>query len=253
LLLLQIHAITGDLLTKPETGVLPVLQSIADHLDIFVMNFGLWHHTHSSGYYASDLHLLGSFYSKSKDKYPYQFFMETPKQHFATRNGDWMASLKTEAGTDFTCKPIPDMTLSKKGTLNITRKSNFNNESFDGRVAEDVANGGWRNAAARSVLNGMYGMPLVPIYNATVPAWDMHRRNAAGLWECSHYCHPSMPEFWVYMLYETLAGAGVRQFTAAEAEGRSIERSCVTIEDHQEAKLLMRGGGDRSKSQPPAT
>jgi hypothetical protein len=44
-----------------------------------------------------------------------------------------------------------------------------------------------------------------------VPGWYMHRKNDAGP-ECSHYCHPSSPQLWVYMLYRTLQEAGVRIF-----------------------------------------
>ena len=37
-----------------------------------------------------------------------------------------------------------------------------------------VVVGSWRNQAAQEVL-GRYHMPVVPIWNDTVPLWDFHR------------------------------------------------------------------------------
>ena len=231
LLLLQIHAVTGDLLTRSKVGVLPILfGSIADPLDIFIMNFGLWHHTHSRDGYKTTLHQLGTFYNDTKGEFPYQFFMETPKQHFSSENGDWakqwFTALKDQG--NLTCKPIAGVTMNAQGEL-IAERGNA--------LAMEVAAGGWRNADARKVLRDTYGMTFVPVYNATVPAWEMHRQNAAGQ-ECSHYCHPSMPQLWVYMFYRTLQNVGVRQFTAEEAAKRASLKSCVVMRPgYHEAKF----------------
>ena len=221
-------------------GVLPVLQGITDPLDIFVMNFGLWHHAHSRASYTRNLHQLGRFYRETKAAYPYQLFMETPKQHFASPDGDysrqWQQSLPHKG--NFTCKPISGVTMNDKGEL-FAEGNNV--------ISEQVAAGGWRNTDARNVLRDEYGMPLVPVYNATVPAWDMHRRNAAGP-ECSHFCHPSLPQLWVYTLYRSLEELGVRQFTVEEAAQRKADRSCVSIPDYYEAKAKA-----ASLVKPPAT
>ena len=48
------------------------------------------------------------------------------------------------------------------------------------------------------------GIPVVSTWNDTLPLWEFHRDNGHGL-ECTHFCHPSAPQLWVYRLYETLA------------------------------------------------
>ena len=48
------------------------------------------------------------------------------------------------------------------------------------------------------------GIPVVSTWNETLPLWDFHRDNGHGL-ECTHFCAPSAPQLWLYLLYETLA------------------------------------------------
>ena len=43
----------------------------------------------------------------------------------------------------------------------------------------EVVRGSWRNEAARQVLK-RWGMPVVPVWNDTVPLWDFHR--CASAW-----------------------------------------------------------------------
>ena len=47
------------------------------------------------------------------------------------------------------------------------------------------------------------GIPVVSTWNDTLPLWEFHRDNGHGL-ECTHFCHPSAPQLWVYRLYATL-------------------------------------------------
>ena len=105
----------GDSLTRSNVGVLPVLHSIAGTFDIFVMNFGLWHHSHSPAVYTKNLHLLGKFYNESKGRFPNQFFMETPKQHFSSFDGDWSAKwfATIEHKSSFTCKPVIGVSFTR--------------------------------------------------------------------------------------------------------------------------------------------
>ena len=56
-----------------------------------------------------------------------------------------------------------------------------------------IANGVMRDA----------GVPLVETWNETLPLWEFHRDNGAGL-ECTHYCFPSAPQLWTYILFNTL-------------------------------------------------
>ena len=60
-------------------------------------------------------------------------------------------------------------------------------------VGAQIANGVMREA----------GVPLVETWNETLPLWEFHRDNGAGL-ECTHYCFPSAPQLWTYILFNTL-------------------------------------------------
>ena len=60
-------------------------------------------------------------------------------------------------------------------------------------MAAQIANGVMRDA----------GVPLVETWNETLPLWEFHRDNGAGL-ECTHYCFPSAPQLWTYILFNTL-------------------------------------------------
>jgi hypothetical protein len=54
--------------------------------------------------------------------------------------------------------------------------------------------GSWRNMDARNIL-GVYGMPMLPLYNATVSLSTFHRplKHGEGM-DCTHYCHPTVPQ-----------------------------------------------------------
>ena len=220
---LQIHAIQGQLLTGSETSVLPLLQSIAQADDVFITHFGLWHGEtpHAHGRYMYYLKSVGKFYEETKKSFPWQFFMETPKQHFDSADGDYKSAWLTPGkgpSPPYQCKAIPGVVLGTDGALAVTKKGN--------KVAEYVASGTWRNLDARRVLGG-YGMPLLHIYNVTATAWDKHRRNLKGQ-ECSHFCFPSIPQLWVYQLYKTLQERGVREVPAHEAVHRHrADISCL--------------------------
>ncbi len=47
------------------------------------------------------------------------------------------------------------------------------------------------------------GIPVVSTWNDTLPLWEFHRDNGHGL-ECTHFCAPSAPQLWLYLLYENL-------------------------------------------------
>ena len=50
------------------------------------------------------------------------------------------------------------------------------------------------------------GIPIVHTWNETLPLWDYHRDNGAGL-ECTHFCFPSAPQLWVHALWQALSNA----------------------------------------------
>lgn len=129
-----------------------------------------------------------------------------------TRKGPW------------TCQKIEGVSLNPDGTLTAAKGN---------KVAEYVARGSWRNQHAREIL-GKYQLPLLPIYNVTVPAWEFHRQNLDGQ-ECSHFCHPSLPQFW---LWHVLATYKQQQLPVVEDPWKQIPKSgCAIIRDWEETKF----------------
>lgn len=167
------------------------------------------------------LHQLGRYYQSSRSQFPHMFFMETPKQHFDSADGDYKVPwIRTRKGP-WTCQPIQGVSLNPDGSIGAQ----------DGNeVAQYVARGSWRNQHAREVL-AQYGLPLLPIYNVTVPAWDFHRRNLAGQ-ECSHFCHPSLPQFW---LWHMLSVFKQQQLPFVEDPWKQIPKSgCAIVREWEE-------------------
>jgi hypothetical protein len=232
----QIHAIQGDLFvntSRAASGVLPLITSsgLALKDDVIVLNFGLWHGDVQRPRYIQHLHELGEFYSAHKAAFPNMFFMETPKQHFAdAADGDyqskWLTDPKKKKGPH-RCGPIANVTYTPSGALRAAPGD---------AVAAGVAGGTWRNVDARRILRDKYGMRLVPIYNTTVAFWKMHRSNFAGT-ECSHFCHPSIPQLWLWVLHRTLAQAGIKAVPAAAPTGPHVRHGCATVFERDQTKL----------------
>lgn len=171
------------------------------------------------------------------------FFMETPKQHFDSADGDYkVAWIKARKGP-WTCQPIQGVSLNTDGSLSAEQGNS---------VAAYVARGSWRNQHAREVLQ-QYGLPLLPIYNATVPAWDLHRHNMQGQ-ECSHFCHPSLPQFWLWHMLQAFK----QQALAAVPDPRAApvpKAGCAVIRDWDESKYGFpkpQKGGDAGREQDKA-
>jgi hypothetical protein len=125
----------------------------------------------------------------------------------------------------WTCQAIRGVALLPNGSLSAARGD---------AVAEFVAAGAWRNAYARDILARGYGMPLVAIYNVTVPAWRFHRSNLAGQ-ECSHYCHPSLPQLWVHALWSALERQRVPP--VANPAAQKLAAGCAHVYERDEAKF----------------
>jgi hypothetical protein len=152
------------------------------------------------------------------------YFMETPKQHFDSADGDYkVAWIKTRKGP-WTCQPIQGVSLKPDGSLAAEPGNS---------VAQYVARGSWRNQHAREVLQ-QYGLPLLPIYNVTVPAWDLHRHNMQGQ-ECSHFCHPSLPQFWLWHMLQAFKQQGLP--AVKDPHTAPVPKAgCAVIRDWDESK-----------------
>jgi hypothetical protein len=220
-----VHAITGDLLVNStqmaEGGVLPLLHSFSDPQDIFIMNFGLWHGRPNP--FARHLAALADYYRATHKAFPHQFWMQTPKQHFDSSDGDFQLAWLGRKGP-WECKPLANISRDPvTGTLLAAPGD---------EVAAYVAAGTWRNIMAAEEL-GQAGMGMIPIYNVTVPAWDKHRSNPVGP-ECSHYCHPGIPQQWVAVLHQALADRGVQPLPAGYRRRYQGPVPCLVAKERDE-------------------
>jgi hypothetical protein len=131
-----------------------------------------------------------------------------------TRKGPW------------TCQPINGVALNPNGTLTA---------AVGNAVAQDVANGCWRNQHAREILT-QYDVPLIPVYNVTVPAWEFHRHNLDGQ-ECSHYCHPSLPQLWLWHLLSTFREQQLPVVEEPSGQQQQQQQAgCAVVYDWEERK-----------------
>lgn len=235
----QVHAIQGDLFVagnRTKIGVLPLLQeSLGRSQDILIVNFGLWHGETRQEDYRQNLHQLGKFYQATKGNFSNLFWMETPKQHFDSADGDYkVAWIGTRKGP-WQCQAIKGVSMKSDWSVSATEGD---------AVAEYVMQGSWRNIMAREILQQQYDVPILPVYNSTVTAAEYHRQNFDGQ-ECSHYCHPSLPQLWLYMLKQTLQKYKVTPLTDVQYKEVTTVRKrwpgCASVLDRDEAKL----GGPR--------
>ena len=61
-----------------------------------------------------------------------------------------------------------------------------------------MAEGGWRNRIALPYMHEA-GIPVINTWNQSVHMWQYHQEN-----DCTHSCHPSVYQYWVFELYRTL-------------------------------------------------
>jgi hypothetical protein len=153
--------------------VLPVLlESLAQRGDMFVVHVGLWHRRSRPQVYEGHLHALGKLYKEVRGKFPHWFFMETPKQHFDSPDGDFEEEWVGVRSGPFTCQPVKGVSLSTDGSAAA---------EADGasEAAAAVVRGTWRNKAVHNILEKQYDMPVLAIYNSTVSTVNQLFANVA--------------------------------------------------------------------------
>jgi hypothetical protein len=101
-------------------------------------------------------------------------------------------------------------------------------------VTPHVMQGSWRNIMAREILIQKYKMPFIPVYNSSATAWQFHRVNFDGQ-ECSHYCHPSIPQLWIWVLKQTLQQYNM-QPVESYPEVKRHKPGCATVLDRDEGQ-----------------
>ena len=56
---------------------------------------------------------------------------------------------------------------------------------------------------ATPVVKGL-GLPVVHTWNETLSMWQYHVNDDKGRLDCTHMCHPSSYQDWIFQLYLTL-------------------------------------------------
>jgi hypothetical protein len=109
---------------------------------------GLWHGETKQPEYKENLHQLGKFYTYTKDKFPNQFWFETPKQHFDSEDGDYKVPWIGTRKGPFACQPVKGLSMDKDGALHAEAGN---------AVAEYVMQvGGWAESVGNCVMMHTY-------------------------------------------------------------------------------------------------
>ncbi|PSC75775.1 hypothetical protein C2E20_1281 [Micractinium conductrix] len=165
--------------------VLPKLQELLPTFpnDLLVLNFGLHYHppgadgrpANQSGLY-SGLATLAGWRRERRGQLPRFIWMDTPIQHFQTRDGSWPGG-----------------------------KMPYNCSAIEGwlRGEPDVLWGGPFNAPLEPLIPELADAHL-RTWNASATLWRSHWPG-----ECSHWCHPSAYQLWILLLNDVLRDNGL--------------------------------------------
>lgn len=148
-----------------------VYADFSSHLVVF--NVGL-HYRNSEDRLSTDLQAVARSrrdqLSSGRRYLPKTIWMSTPAQHFRDARGGYDASQ-----VDKVCVPLNDEFLSRgdRGAFNTV------SDPFVGNISD-----------------------------AQIDAWDASKTSYfahLGGGDCTHYCHPGVPELWLFQLTKTLA------------------------------------------------
>ena len=171
--------------------------------DILVTNVGVWYSRPWS--YEEDMAKFADYYSKHKYELPFLVWRDTAAQHFATPNGEFGARL----AVPFVCKPL-NVSLQYDNSL-------IPQVGCTKSVAEEIMQGGFRNRISNPVIHAL-GIPIIHTWNLTVPMWEYYH-HVAEKGDCTHACHPSTYQVWLYQLHSTLT------IVAADLQRHSLSKS----------------------------
>lgn len=171
-----------DVGTCQLNHVLPFLEISSKINDLYMVNFGL-HFDHNYINHLSDF--VGQL-KIQQHKLPRVVWKDTVPTHYSNPLGDFMGG-----NPPFACAPLAG------GYKNLWHSPEGYLETWDPALSS-LLHGGTRNHASSQLL-GAVSVPVIDVYNHTVPLWQYHRDG-----QCTHYCFPSAPEMGVYGLFATL-------------------------------------------------
>lgn len=171
-----------DVGTCQLNHVLPFLEISSKINDLYVVNFGL-HFDHNYINHLSDF--VGEL-KLQRHKLPQVIWKDTAPTHYSNPLGDFMGG-----NPPFACAPLAG------GYKNLWHSPEGYLETWDPALSS-LLHGGTRNHASTQMLEAV-SVPVISVYNHTVPLWQYHREN-----QCTNYCFPSAPEMGVYGLFAAL-------------------------------------------------
>ena len=156
--------------------------------DVMVVNVGIWYSRPS--HYQSDMAAFAEYYAANKYDLPFVIWRDNAAQHFATPSGEFGLRL----AVPYVCKPL-NVSLQDDNTL-------LPQPGCDAAVAQDNVEGGFRNRIANPIVASL-GIPIVHTWNFSVPMWEYYHHVAKD-GDCTHSCHPSGYQVWLYQLHATI-------------------------------------------------
>ena len=173
--------------------ILPNARSLSSSADIWLLNFAVW--LNKAEDYTSHLQAFKEYYERNEQDMPFIIWRDGSPQHFPkSATGDF----ESWGPDHFPCKPL-DVSLDSKDHLHT-----------QDAALQILMEGGWRNKLAAPVMDSL-GIPVLATWNQSVPLWQWHHHynphwahQGYGNGECTHSCHPSVYQLWVYQLYALL-------------------------------------------------
>lgn len=222
-----LRANTGSFVAK---NLMPLLPRLASKHDIVLLNFGL--HSNDNGSlwgYIQELEAFGEQYEQHKQQMPQFLWRQTSVQHFDTPIGEWVPDKPQQ---EQRCVPIKGVELREDGSLgDVGNSSLWSERASDMTNAMDtLLRGGRRNVRSEYVMAKL-GVPIMHIWNQTVPFWDFHRYYhdpedgtacAKVACDCTHICVPSWHQMWMASLQQSLALIGKKGGSKFEHWGTPI-------------------------------
>ncbi|WIA44224.1 hypothetical protein OEZ86_010535 [Tetradesmus obliquus] len=211
-----VHAALGTALVNNKEvasgGVMPLLRAkFAQPQDIFYVSYGSWHGK-SPAYWAAlrpAMEGLAADYRATKSRFPHVLFREQPAYH------------KADASKQF-CTPA-------KGLMYQASTGQLQAQGTVDRQQQWIL-GGTTNQMANEVFPKA-GIPVISAYNMSVPLHDAHVGKVltpGNDIDCIHYCHPGVPEAWIWQLYQALrSGATGLKPTTRRDVSRMQQFKCV--------------------------
>ena len=157
--------------------------------DIVILNVGLWLNDVET--YVNEMQEFVGYYQEHKVDLPFFIWRDSSVQHFNTPVGNFFVD-----PVSWHCLPLGTL-VGGLGSIEVDDDNKVHRNGPE--ELELVVEGGWRNKAARPMMEQLQ-IPLVETWNTTLPVFRYHHHYHENPEhsDCSHWCHPSPYQMWIY-------------------------------------------------------